>query len=288
MAESPSHKLGQIIGTMLEATVLPELRTFCERYGLYLDSGGPRPGVRTGTKASWRDKFDNSHDLDFIVEVDGAHDRQGRPLAFIECAWRRYTKHSRNKAQEIQGAVLPIAEKHHWDRPFLGAVLAGEFTESSLTQLRSNGFAIVYLSYSLLQEAFAQEGVDITFNEKTSDDWFSRTIAGLTGDAAISNRIVERIRIAARPQFNTFFEQLEKRLERFVEKLTVVPLFGAEAIFDSVDAALAFLASGKLEAAEKPDLKKVEVVVRYSNGDRLEAQFADVAQAADFLRYVAR
>ena len=103
------------------------LQKFCAERGFYLDRKGAREGARTGKKLSWKDRYGNSHDLDFVIEKNGTRTRTGVPVAFIETAWRRYTKHSRNKIQkEIQGAVLPIAEGYKWDQPFLGAVSSGE------------------------------------------------------------------------------------------------------------------------------------------------------------------
>src|SRR3972149_1431769 len=103
MAESPAHKFGQIIGDILEAAVEPLLRGFAEEHG-----------------------------LDYVLERDGSNGKMGKPVAFIETAWRRYTKHSRNKAQEIQGALMPLLETHKDDAPFLGAILAGVFTDGAL------------------------------------------------------------------------------------------------------------------------------------------------------------
>lgn len=100
MAELPSHTFGQYLGNLLEIVFLPELDEFCATHGLYLDKHGVRP-VRKGKKATWIDGYGNSHDLDFVIEKNGTPHAMGRPLAFIEAAWRRYTKHSRNKAQEI-------------------------------------------------------------------------------------------------------------------------------------------------------------------------------------------
>jgi hypothetical protein len=62
----------------------------------------------------------------------------GMPAAFIETAWRRYTKHSRNKAQEIQGAIMPLVETYMKAGPFIGAVLAGVFTKGALMALNSH------------------------------------------------------------------------------------------------------------------------------------------------------
>ncbi len=81
-----------------------------------------------------------------------------------------------NKAQEIQGAILPLAEKYQWSSPFLGAVLAGVFTEGSVGQLRSLGFNILYFPYDTLVAAFAQEGIHIAFDETTPDTDFRQCV----------------------------------------------------------------------------------------------------------------
>ena len=98
----------------------------------------------------------NSHDLDFVLERGGTPDKIGMPVAFIETAWRRYTKHSRNKAQEIQGALEPLAETYRHLAPFKGAVLAGVFTEGALTQLRSLGFTVLYFSVRICRQCVSQ------------------------------------------------------------------------------------------------------------------------------------
>src|SRR4051812_33111649 len=105
MAQSPAHRFGQIIGDVLEAAVEPLLADFAKKHGLYLDKRGER-SCRPGVKCTWIDLNKNSHDLDFVLERGGTADKRGIPAAFIETAWRSYTKHSRAKAQEIQGAVM--------------------------------------------------------------------------------------------------------------------------------------------------------------------------------------
>ena len=82
-------------------------------------------------------------------------------VAFIESAWRRYTKHSKNKAQEIEGAVLPIADKHVFSAPMLGCILAGVYTAGALEQLKSVGFKVLYFPYDSVVEAFRSVGVEL-------------------------------------------------------------------------------------------------------------------------------
>jgi len=164
MAESLSHKFGQIIGDLLELAIQPNLEKFAKEQGLYLDKKGERV-TRKGKKLTWADLKENKHDLDFVLERGGTPDKLGVPVAFIETAWRRYTKHSRNKAQEIQGAIIPLSEKFKSSSPFLGVVLAGVFTQGALTQLRSLGFSVLYFSYETVIKAFAKFGINASFEE---------------------------------------------------------------------------------------------------------------------------
>ena len=131
MAVSFSHKFGQIIDNLLELALEPQLQEFAKKHTLYLDKKGVR-NARPGKKVSWTDGNKNMHDLDFVFERGGTEDKIGVPVAFIESAWRRYTKHSRNKAQEIQSAILPLANEYRHSDPFVGVVLAGEFTKEAL------------------------------------------------------------------------------------------------------------------------------------------------------------
>ncbi len=176
MAASPAHKFGQLIGNLLEELIEPFLATFAGRSGLYLDYQKNSRAARKGKKVTWEDPYGNVHDLDYVLERDGASNAMGTPVAFIEVAWRRYTKHSRNKAQEIQGAILPLAERYQWSNPFLGAVLAGVFTQGSLEQLRSLGFHVLYFPYDTIVAAFAFQSIDVAFDETTPDTAFLRCV----------------------------------------------------------------------------------------------------------------
>lgn len=101
MAASPAHRFGQIIGDVLESAIRPILQKVATDLGMYLDAKGPRQARGTRRKVEWVDGKGNTHDLDYVLESGGDEERIGTPRAFIEIAWRRYTKHSRNKAQEI-------------------------------------------------------------------------------------------------------------------------------------------------------------------------------------------
>jgi hypothetical protein len=283
MAEAPGHLFGQIIGNLLEEILSPVLTEFCELKGLYLDKHGARQGVRKGKKVSWLDKHGNTHDLDFVIEKNAAPDRQGVPVAFIEAAWRRYTKHSKNKAQEIQAAVLPIAEKYSDEKPFLGAVIAGEFTAPAFEQLRSVGFKTCYIPYETVVKAFETVGIDARFDEGTSAEDFSkciRIIEQLSLDA--KNQLKRSILELNRQAFDDFLAELKARLERLIERVTITPLFGTSNQFIDLGEAEIFLKDfNKMEAVGS--FQKYEIGIKYSNGDDIRGMFSSKEAALDFI-----
>jgi len=286
MAQSPAHQLGQIIGNLLEDAVRPLLQDFCHQRGFYLDVKGARPGVRNGSKVTWSDRYGNSHDLDFVIEKDGTPRQRGRPLAFIETAWRRYTKHSRNKAQEIQGAILPIAEEYQWDKPFLGAILAGFFTASAIEQLQSCGFSVLYFHYSSVVLAFHDFGIDICFDEATTDGEFSdcvRQIGAL--DDAQHSRLKKSLLAINRDAVAAFAHDLEQALARVVERLIIVPLHGREQVFSSCAQAARFIREFDPVPQAHPFIK-YEIMVKFSNGDHIGASFQDKPEVEKFLKYL--
>ncbi len=287
MAESPAHRFGQVIGELLESVVRPQLEIFCEQHGLYLDHQKKNRPARAGKKVSWTDSYGNIHDLDFVIERDGSNSKIGMPLAFIESAWRRYTKHSRNKAQEIQGAILPLAEKYRWSNPFLGTILAGVFTEGSLNQLRSFGFNILYFPYETLVKAFLSEGINIAFDEDTSDDVFRQTVERIEKTSPdVLTKISSYLITENQTAIDEFFNSLQKRLSRFVTRITIIPLYGKENEFTTIEDAVNFLDLHHIyEGSEK--FRKYEVRVDFSNSDKVEASLEAKTKVKEFLEFIA-
>lgn len=287
MAESPAHKFGQIIGNMIETIARPLLADFCRSKGFYLDYHGNDRQARQGKKLIWTDRHGNSHDLDYVIEKDGTNKKIGVPVAFIEVAWRRYTKHSRNKAQEIQGAILPLAEKYKWNSPFLGTILAGIFTSNSISQLKSLGFNVLYFPYETIIDAFKTEGINIVFDEKTSEAEFRKCVKTIESCHQQKIKRVEKKLINAnKSQIDSFLESLENRLSRIVEKIIIIPLYGSENEFSSFKQAFSFL--DKLDPKTiNGEFRKYEIIVKFSNDDKIDAEFSSKESVREFLKYLA-
>ncbi|AMV26480.1 hypothetical protein VT84_18925 [Gemmata sp. SH-PL17] len=282
MAEAAGHKWGQFVGEYCESAIEPQLQAFADKHGLFLDKKDPRP-ARSGKKLRWVDTFGNGHDLDYVLERGGTPEKIGTPIAFIESAWRRYTKHSKNKAQEIQGAILPIAEKHRFSAPLLGCVLAGDYTPNALAQLRSTGFKVLYLTYDSIVEAFATVGIDARYDEATPDKdheakmlkWASVSATGQTG-------VWKKLMELNQRGLEEFMLHLERAIVRQINAIRVIPLHGSAKDCVSVASAIAYVEKYD-EAAPTGPLVKYEVTIRYDNGDKIEGQFQDRATTIEFL-----
>jgi hypothetical protein len=283
MAEAAGHKLGQVIGEYVERAIEPLLKEFADQHGLYLDKRGQRL-ARKGKKLRWLDVYNNAHDLDYVLERGGSHNRVGTPVAFIESAWRRYTKHSKNKAQEIQGAILPIASRHRFAAPLLACVLAGDYTKNSLDQLRSLGFQVLYFPYTLVIEAFRHVGMDVAYDEQTPD---SELTAKLRKWSKLPDKKKEQVgkRLL---QLNDgavqeFMALMHNAVMRQIAVICVLPLHGTAVEFPSVPDAIRFVESYASPQCQAVPFVKYELQVRYNNGDRVEAQFQDRPTAIGFL-----
>lgn len=283
MAQSPAHRFGQIIGEVLEEAILPVLEEFARSHGLYLDKKGSRP-ARRGKKCSWVDLNSNSHDLDFVLERGGTPQKIGMPAAFIETAWRRYTKHSRNKAQEIQGAIEPLALTHHNSGPFKGAVLAGVFTKTALNQLRSLGFTLVYLSCETVVSVFRQFGIDAAYDEDTPDDEFQAKVDAFQSLSAAKKRKLSAALVKSRQSdVDQFMQSLSVSVSRQVERIVILVLHGQAHESLTVEEAIQFIKKYEDRGGKKL-IERYEIEVRYSNGDTIRGSFHDKVSAIEFLK----
>lgn len=282
MAEAAGHKFGQIIGEVIEVAVYPLLGQFAKAHRLYLDKKEWRP-ARKGVKVSWKDLKGNSHDLDFVLEKGGSDQVIGRPVAFIETAWRRYSKHSRNKAQEIQGAILPLVEAHSTMSPFIGAVLAGVFTDGALAQMRSFGFRILHFPYESVLKAFSIVGIDANFDEQTSDIDFSRKLRAWE-QLSIEKRstVAQKLVDLHRKEIEEFFADLKIAVTREIETIHVLPLHGRSYNSRSLEEAISFIDGYNI--TEPLQVLRYEIEIRYNNGDLIRGQFLAKDEAIRFLR----
>ncbi len=281
MAQSASHQLGELIGNFFEETFKTPMNIVVKKDNLYLDTIGPR-GTRKGTKITWTDKNGSKHDLDYVVEKGGTYDKIGEPVAFIELAWRRYTKHSKNKAQEISGAVIPIAEKYADLCPFKGAILGGDFTQNSIDQLRNAGFSVLYIPMKTVVDCFNEFGVDISYDEKTSENDFIKKVNSFNSIPDL-NIVSKRLLELCKDDFNLFINDFDSYVNRSIDNICIIPLYGDPHQLKTIETAIQFMESYE-EKDSSCSFAYYQVFLSYKNGSKIEARFNTKNEVILFLR----
>lgn len=280
MAASPSHILGEMIGNFFEDVMKSPIRDLCNKYHVYFDTIGPRKARKT-KKITWNDINGSNHDLDYVIERNGTEDKIGDPIAFIELAWRRYTKHSKNKVQEIAGAVLPIAEKYKEFAPFKGAILSGEFTEPSLKQLEQQGFHVLYIPFNNVVASFKKFGVDIFFDENTPEENLAM-IVDTWEKCEKLDEIRDDFIAANKAIIDKFNYALELSIKRQINYVFVLPLHGKEMRFQGVNQAIDFLSLYD-KLPDDATIDRYIVGIAFNDGSQINCMFKDKQLAVDFL-----
>lgn len=284
MAKSPSHALGQIIGFAMEKAVYDILKDISCDYSLYLDKQGPRNTRKGLKKVTWTDNENNNHDLDFVLEKYGDNDKKGFPIAFIECAWRRYTKHSVNKAGEICNALVPLRETYKDYSPFLGVIVAGEWTRGGLNNMTQKGINVVHITTNIIVEAFKSVNIDVFFDEETDNEKMNMEVQKFNKlsdkkKEYISSKLIEL-------SFESFKDFKHKMVNCFCKKIVrvmIIPLYGEEKKTFDIKSAIQYIENIGYESFWCKTMKKIEIQLEYSNGDTTKGVFSNKINALDYL-----
>lgn len=160
---SAGHKLGQLVGDWFEEFfVLPLLRKVADQLKLYLDNRFRARKARQGDKIIWKDVEGNEVDYDFVMELDGTDERLGIPVAFFECFWRRGTRHSKDKARDDTGKLMPMRDVHPTAR-FLGIIAGGDFTAPARVLVQNRQIDLFYIPKTKIVSAFDKHALQIEY-----------------------------------------------------------------------------------------------------------------------------
>lgn len=282
---SATHKLGQMIGNFFEKLFEESFERVAEKYNLYCDSKGARPQIRgSRKKVTWKDAKGTPHDLDYVLERGASENSRGKPVAFLELAWRRYTKHSRNKAGEIESALYHLGNTY--PGAFLGAILAGEWSKGSLEQMRVRGINVLHIPFEDIATTFDSKGINLRYEEKSPDDvkwaiveqWETLTEKDFDDlEKLLTHKISQNSRI--------FLERLNKSFERRVVSVRVLSLHGETNEYLKVEEAISALSTDVTN--DRLEFVRFEVQIRFSNNDKIEGEFHEKETAVEFLqRYI--
>ena len=168
---SAGHKLGQLVGDWFQDFfVMPLLQEVTAKLDLFLDHRTcMRARCVRGDKILWADEDKNAVDFDFVMELGGAADKLGIPVAFLECFWRRGARHSKDKARDDSGKLMPMRVSYPTAR-FLGIVASGEFTRPARELIESRKINLFYVPKAKIVETFQILGLEIDYDDKAKEE----------------------------------------------------------------------------------------------------------------------
>lgn len=266
---SSGHKLGQIIGDWWELDVLyPTLLKTAESLGLFLDNRCVERIFRN-KKIHWADSQGNNVDYDFVLELGGTVDRQGVPLGFIECFWRRGARHSKDKARDDTNKLLPMRNTYPTAR-FLSIAACGEFTEPAREYVRSRDVELFFVSKVHIIAAFNNLGIAIDYPDDLSEehkrDLVNKIEAQLDGET--KKAAADEIRkVAGNSAFSAYHSSITAALTATPQEIRISRVSRSEpVVFTNVEDAQLFIKSTEMKFIESSEMISFEYDITFSDG----------------------
>jgi hypothetical protein len=247
---SAGHSLGQKVGDWFEEFfVLPLLQQVARHLKLFLDNRFIARPAR-GEKITWKDDDDNEVDYDFVMELDGGKKRIGIPVAFFECFWRRGKRHSKDKARDDSGKLMPMRDTYPTGR-FLGIVAGGDFTGPASALVKSRDIDLFCVPKAKIIMAFERHGVQIDYPDRTPEEKKAQLVEAFekTVVPALKPKIAETLNtLIGEASINTYVDRVRAALGALPQELRFIMQRRSKPVrFESIPEATAFLKDPKFD-----------------------------------------
>jgi hypothetical protein len=226
-----------------EHFVLPMLSDVAGRLKLYLDHRFKKRAAR-GAKLAWPDQEGNVVDYDFVMELGGTDTILGVPVAFVESCWRRGTRHSKDKARDDTGKLIPMRQMYPTAR-FLGVVVGGDFTAPARELVRSREIDLLYVPKEKIVAAFQNVGLTVDYLDSSSEQ-VKRKLAREFTQGFTDARKVEIVRILKRllggAVVSGYVSSVHSALAALPQEFRIFEVRSSSPqVFESIDEASKFL-----------------------------------------------
>jgi hypothetical protein len=241
MIQNPGSALGESIGAEMEKALNAFLQPLVEEIGYHYLSKGLGAG-KTGKqkKLLMYDKFGTAYNIDSVIA-----NASMQPVILVESKYIRYKKHNRDKGSWICTAHPALRRRYTSIRSSI-AVLAGNWSSSSLAMMRSHDINIFLIPFERIRDLLAVYKIEFNWLEK------DREAAALALNLYTQLDDVERFNIG-------------------------------EAIIDLVHEDLGKLILKTLDDSTPREISKVAVELHSNIGEVKTYEFPNVAAAVAFL-----
>jgi hypothetical protein len=269
---SAGHSLGQKVGDWLEEFfVLPLLTQVARHLKLFLDHRFRTRPARGGEKIAWKDEEDNEVDYDFVMELDGNDKSIGIPVAFFECFWRRGKRHSKDKARDDSGKLMPMRDTYPTAR-FLGIVAGGDFTGPASTLVQSRRIDLFCVPKAKIITAFQKHRIQIDYPDRTPEETKAQLVEAFDRSMvpAIKPKIAKTlIGLIGRTSCDTYVDRVRAALGALPQELRFIMQRQSNAlVFESIPEATEFLRNPTFDFDSPTENFIYEIT--YSDGSEFE------------------
>ena len=157
--QNPGSALGEAIGAHLENALNAFLYHLCKELGYHFISTSVIEGRR---KLLLYDNFGTAFNIDVVIANESM-----QPIILIESKYIRYKKHNRDQGSWLCTAHPAIRRRYRSIRSSI-AVLAGNWSSSSLAMMKSFDINIFLIPFERICELLAQHGIVFDWDEKDS------------------------------------------------------------------------------------------------------------------------
>jgi hypothetical protein len=245
--QNPGSALGESIGAEMENALNAYLTHLVESRGYHFLSKSPAKN-KTGTpkKLLMYDNFGTAYNIDAVIANESM-----QPLILLESKYIRYKKHNRDKGSWVCTAHPAIRRRYASIRSSI-AVLAGNWSSSSLAMMRSYDINLFLIPFKRICDLLAAYNIEFDWDEKDRvtavKSW--ETYSGLSNTQK-ANIGVEMVNVIKDDLGKLVLGILDDTIPRQIDKILIELHSNLGEVkayeFISVDEAVEFLNTAELK-----------------------------------------
>ncbi len=242
--QNPGSALGEAIGSQMELALNSFLDSLCESMGHHFISSSVLEGKK---KLLMYDSFGTAYNLDSVIANESM-----QPIILVESKYIRYKKHNRDKGSWLCTAHPAIRRRYQSVRSSI-AVLAGNWSSTSLSMMRSFDINIFPIPFDAICDFLKNYGIVFDWDEKdrktAQQAWKRYCNLTTKKQYLIGQRMVSLIENDLKKLIVSI---LDETIERKIDKVTIELRSNIGEVkmhqFDNVQEAVDFLNSEELNA----------------------------------------
>ncbi len=208
--------------------------------------------------------------------------KQARRLRSSRFFWRRGARHSKDKARDDSGKLVPMRDTYPTAR-FLSIAASGEFTEPAKTLVRSRDIELFYVPKSNIIEAFNRHGLVMDYPDSSAEELkahVARTFGEHLTEEKKKEVAITLFDIIGQATVDAYTSKVRGFLAASPREIRFIETSHSDATtFNSIEEATDFLESPSFTYSGDTVAYKYEVT--YSDGYEFSREINDLVELKD-------